>query len=1567
MDSDEFDPEPLSQPSGAVPPRRKSTTLSRVFSGLSITRRSSESSEDKRGKFGLTLICDRADPIVDIVFVHGLGGGSRKTWCKGDDPGLYWPKEWLQRDPEFKNVRTYGFGYDSDWDTRRGSQLDVHDFGKALLSALLRDPYIRRSQNLPIILVAHSMGGLVIKKAYLLSRNDPTFLELGKRFYSMYFLATPHHGAASAELLSFVLRASFSGSLPFLADLHQDSPSIQQINDEFRHCALQLSGGIYSFYETQPTSLFGIGERIIVKKSSAMTGLPNEQSAPLNANHRGVCKFSSPSDDNFLAIRNSFLINVDKIKEAWDLKHREQLRNQKRQLKRFLCISEQLEDGLIDTDEPRADGSCEWLVTNPKFRQWRDSSSTNPLFWLSGRPATGKTFLTNHVREHLNELGADCSTYFFREGDKTLSALSSCLLSLAYQMACSNVAIRQAFLEMQEDDVRIDRDNYQSIWRKLFQGGIFRTTLYKSHYWVIDALDECKSPVNFFQLILKTEHTFPLRIFVSSRPSNELHSQLHGMEPPAQIHLILPTDTLQDIRWYVQNHTDFPSMQNHKTHQQLVDTLVEKSEGVFLWVKLVLKELRQVYSETTLKRILEDIPKGMDKLYSRSLEPLTKDSYGTPLAKAILTWTACAVRPLSTTELKFALQLHIQDNVYNLENQIATLCGHLVYVDPQYRVLMVHQTARSFLLTSRTNSEFAFLEQEGHRHLALTCLKQLVHDDLKAPQSRRPSANLSTTSRSPFLDYAAKSWYEHVNKASSADTELLNLIYKFLSCRHGNVLTWIEHIASAGDLHHLIQTGMVLRTYLKRRAIYFPIIKKEVETIDSWSTDFIRIASKFGRNLLRSPPSIYHIIPPLCPREAAPYQQFGRSTRGISVLGLSTTSWDDCLATIAYHKSTATAVACGTAHFAIGASDKMVRLYTTSTCQEYGKMAHGEAIRMLEFNNSGQMLASAGRQLIRVWDVADKKLIAEFKSPRPGIAMTFTPDNKSLMAACHDNQMHTFDIARSENSESEPWYIDVDSEPIYRVPDTAAFSLEHKLLAVVYRGSHIHIWSWEDGYLGCCKKPQADQELLPFHASSLCFNPAPEANSLAAAYEGGTILIFDPVQEDGNIKASHKADTDTQTLACSPCGRTLISGNSRGTIRIFDFEAFDHLRLKLLYVIHDRDNNIRSLAFCADSLRFVDMGGQQTNIWEPTVLVRHDVSEEMSETASIEVQEMCIPQAAEIDVITTMCVESSARHIFCGTEGGSVKVFSLTTGKQLRTLYIHSNGVGITQLSFSGNKAILASADSASRVLIWQLAPTSDSWKANSLLLEQRMEDPVENILFNPYETHLLIVTTLIDKLFALSDPASEPISLTWTTRNAGIWAQHPTNRSQLLLIVRSTLRIYTWNSLGLLTASTGIPLHVEDYLPSDFEIRAFHVGWAGRILATEYSALSQSRSHIRLLLWSAGLLVPETERLGSVMGKTGEGLAGLVGTLGMIICMTDSLILFLDDDGWVCSLDVGEVGSRLTSYKRHFFLPYDWLSTNDELLCKCSEKGDIIFAKDDELAVIRKGLECGEIIEFNN
>ena len=95
-----------------------------------------------RGSLGLTTIFDPSDPLIEYVFIHGLGGGSTKTWCLQPDLSYFWPKEWLPHHPSFRNVRIHTFGYDSDWEQKGGATcLDVQDFGQALLAGM------RNSEN----------------------------------------------------------------------------------------------------------------------------------------------------------------------------------------------------------------------------------------------------------------------------------------------------------------------------------------------------------------------------------------------------------------------------------------------------------------------------------------------------------------------------------------------------------------------------------------------------------------------------------------------------------------------------------------------------------------------------------------------------------------------------------------------------------------------------------------------------------------------------------------------------------------------------------------------------------------------------------------------------------------------------------------------------------------------------------------------------------------------------------------------------------------------------------------------------------------------------------------------------------------------------------------------------------------------------------------------------------------------------------------------------------------------------------------------------------------------------
>ena len=105
---------------------------------------SGDVNSDVKGPLGLTTLYQpQNSTVADLVFVHGLGGGSRSTWTKSGDPPVYWIQEWLPIDPGFQDVRIHSFGYTSDW--TKESVLNLHDFAKSLLGSIQDCPSIPRS------------------------------------------------------------------------------------------------------------------------------------------------------------------------------------------------------------------------------------------------------------------------------------------------------------------------------------------------------------------------------------------------------------------------------------------------------------------------------------------------------------------------------------------------------------------------------------------------------------------------------------------------------------------------------------------------------------------------------------------------------------------------------------------------------------------------------------------------------------------------------------------------------------------------------------------------------------------------------------------------------------------------------------------------------------------------------------------------------------------------------------------------------------------------------------------------------------------------------------------------------------------------------------------------------------------------------------------------------------------------------------------------------------------------------------------------------------------------------
>ena len=73
---------------------------------------------------------------VDILFTHGLGGGSRKTWAHDPcDYSTFWPGEWLPQEEGFRDARIHTFGYNANFHGDP-TMLAILDFGRDLIQTL---------------------------------------------------------------------------------------------------------------------------------------------------------------------------------------------------------------------------------------------------------------------------------------------------------------------------------------------------------------------------------------------------------------------------------------------------------------------------------------------------------------------------------------------------------------------------------------------------------------------------------------------------------------------------------------------------------------------------------------------------------------------------------------------------------------------------------------------------------------------------------------------------------------------------------------------------------------------------------------------------------------------------------------------------------------------------------------------------------------------------------------------------------------------------------------------------------------------------------------------------------------------------------------------------------------------------------------------------------------------------------------------------------------------------------------------------------------------------------------
>jgi len=243
---------------------------------------------------------------VDIVAVHGLDGHPIESWTKGD---VFWLRDCLPTSFESARVMSYGYtGYSYSHGEYRVQKDTIFGYARGLVQELNQER--QNVEKRPIVFIAHSLGGLVVKEALIYSnsrtRDDqPELRSIRLSTCGILFFGTPHRGSdAGATLVPLILNVMsiYTRTDSKLVDsLRPQAEAIQSQLDYYIPISEDFK--TVCFYERKETPIkIGI-KKMIVPQLSATLGTRGVIPVGFDSDHINMVKFTGLDDPQYSRVR----------------------------------------------------------------------------------------------------------------------------------------------------------------------------------------------------------------------------------------------------------------------------------------------------------------------------------------------------------------------------------------------------------------------------------------------------------------------------------------------------------------------------------------------------------------------------------------------------------------------------------------------------------------------------------------------------------------------------------------------------------------------------------------------------------------------------------------------------------------------------------------------------------------------------------------------------------------------------------------------------------------------------------------------------------------------------------------------------------------------------------------------------------------------------------------------------------------------------------------------------------------------------------------------------------------
>ncbi|KAK2766058.1 hypothetical protein FQN54_007573 [Arachnomyces sp. PD_36] len=715
---------------------------------------------------------------------------------------VYWPTDLLPH--TIPNARVLTYGYDTHIRHRLGrppSENTVYDIAWNFLVALEAE---RRSDaSRPVLFVAHSLGGIVVREMLRRSGGcqiSQTYLHgIFESTVGIVFFGTPHGGADPCGWLQQVAIAlakilGFSANKEVVDTLLPATDRLKELRDEFNPMAHQRGWAIHSFQEQY--GLKCLGGKVVEDASSCLNYPQLETTEHIADDHRGMCRFPGLHDPEYKKVAAALRRITSHIPKRTAARECASLSEDQRKMLLESLRFDQIDARHTTIKKAHAE-TCKWLLNDPRYRDWLKVQGQG-FFWIKGSPGTGKSTLIKHAladAKRTMKKRIIVGFFFNARGDTLEKSTEGMYRSLLLQLFNKVPELQSAFDSI---DLISWKDADQHIWtveilKELLEQAVKSLGKHQLTCF-IDALDECdeeeiRDMIGFFEHLGKLANAASIRFDICFSSRHYPHITVNN-----EISLVLEGQAGHslDIVNYINREL---KIGNGERAKEIMDELLKKASGIFLWVVLVVQILNKEFDRGNVHKLrqkLRDIPAGLHELFR---DILTRDHNNRDELLLCIQWVLFAKRPLTPKELYFAILSGIELGSLRLalsEEITAEVIRRFILnsskglvedtKSKEPTVQFIHESVRDFLLKenglgkiwSDIGSDF---KAQSHERLKQCCAAYIdidINYDIfpsnSLPKASSPEAaelRQSVRDKSPFLEYATRNVLYHADVAES--------------------------------------------------------------------------------------------------------------------------------------------------------------------------------------------------------------------------------------------------------------------------------------------------------------------------------------------------------------------------------------------------------------------------------------------------------------------------------------------------------------------------------------------------------------------------------------------------------------------------------------------------------------------------------------------------------------------------------------------------------------------------------------------------------------------------------